>query len=119
MRGMRASLVLLLVVPQPGRTETACLKYGPCPLDLSAFVCTTTLGSSFVRQVCYDPPKRFVAIKLNETWYPYCEVDPASVQALTSAASVGTHFNQHFRSAPGGTRGPFDCRDHPMPAYGP
>lgn len=103
----------------PVSAEPVCVKYGPCPLDLSAFTCTATFRSSLVRQVCYDQPKRFMVIKLNETWYPYCEVDVASVQALTSAPSVGTHFNRHFRSAPSGKRGPFDCRDHPMPAYGP
>jgi len=118
MRGISASLALLLIVPQLARAETVCVKYGPCPLDLSAFVCTTTPRSSFVRQVCYDPAKRFVAIKLNETWYPYCEVDAGSVQSLITAPSVGTHYNRHFRSKTGGTHGPFDCRDHPMPTYG-
>ena len=72
----------------------------------------TTPNSSFVRQVCYDPPKRFMAIKLKETWYPYCEVDAASVQALLSATSIGAHYNQYFRSKMDGTHGPFDCRDH-------
>jgi hypothetical protein len=113
------TFALFLGASLAARADTVCVKYGPCPLDLSAFACTHTTGSSFVRQVCYDQSKRFMVIKLNETWYPYCEVEAASVQALTSAPSVGTHFNQHFRSAPGGTRGPFDCREHPMPAYGP
>ena len=116
---MRVIIFALFFTSLSACAETVCVKYGPCPLDVSAFTCADIARSSYVRRVCYDKSKRFLVIKLNETWYPYCEVEVASVQALTSAPSVGTHFNQHFRSAPGGTRGPFDCRDHPLPAYGP
>lgn len=98
------------------KAETVCIKYGPCPIDLSSFSCTDTARSSFVRHVCYDPPKKFIAIKLRDTWYPYCEVDDASVKSLLDASSIGRHYNEHFRSR-GKNRGPFDCRDHPMPVY--
>ena len=113
-----AAYVFLFLASLTARADTVCVKYGPCALDLSAFECTNMARSNFVRQVCYDKSKRFMVIKLNEAWYPYCEVEAASVDALASAPSVGAHFNHHFRSAPGGTRGPFDCRDHPMPTYG-
>ena len=99
----------------PQTLDTICVKYGPCPLDLSAFKCSDVV-SSFVRTVCYDAPKSFMVIKLNETWYPYCEIDGGTVQALISAESVGTFYNRAIRSH-SGRHGPFDCRDHPMPAY--
>ena len=69
-------------------------------------------------RVCYDAPKSFMVIKLNETWYPYCEIDAATVQQLITAGSAGTFYNQNIRSRPDGSHGPFDCRDHPMPNYG-
>jgi KTSC domain len=97
--------------------ETVCVKYGPCPLDLSKLACTDTVTSSFVRRVCYDEKKRFVAIKLNETWYPYCDVDDKSVRELLSAPSIGKHYNDRFRSRRDGAHGPFDCRDRPLPTY--
>lgn len=111
-----AALMVAAVPPCKATAEAVCVKYGPCPLDLSAFTCTDTARSSFVRRVCYDEPKRFMVIKLNETWYPYCAVDATSVGALLSADSVGRHYNERFRTR-GSVHGPFDCRDRPIPNY--
>ena len=97
--------------------EPICVKYGPCPLDVSTFTCTDTPRSSFVRRVCYDAPRSFMVIKLKETWYPYCGIDAATVSQLLSAQSAGRFYNQAIRSRPDGTHGPFDCRDHPLPEY--
>ena len=101
----------------PETAEIICVKYGPCPLDTSSFTCTDTPRSSFIRRVCYDAPKSFMVIKLKETWYPYCEINAATVQQLLSAGSAGTFHNENIRSRPDGTHGPFDCRDHPLPEY--
>ena len=60
-------------------------------------------------------PKSYMLIKLNDTWYHYCAVDPASVDSLLNALSIGTYYNEHFRSHV--MHGPFDCRDHPVPNY--
>jgi len=100
-----------------GTIDVVCVKYGPCPLELSAFDCADTPQSSFVRRICYDAPKRFMVIKLNDTWYPYCEINAEAFQALLAAPSVGGHYNEHIRSKRDGAHGPFDCRDHPMPRY--
>jgi len=99
----------------PETAEIICVKYGPCPLNVSAFECTN-VTSSFIRRVCYDAPGSFMVIKLKETWYPYCEIDAATVQQLLSAESAGRFYNHAIRSH-GSQHGPFDCRDHPMPAY--
>jgi hypothetical protein len=101
----------------PLSEASICVKYGPCPLDISSFTCTDTPRSSFIRSVCYDAPKSFMVIKLNETWYPYCEIDAATVQQLLSAESAGNFYNQNIRSRQDGTHGPFDCRDHLLSEY--
>ena len=101
----------------PFSKASICVKYGPCPLDISSFTCTDTPKSSFIRRVCYDAPKSFMVIKLKETWYPYCEIDAAIVQRLLSAGSAGKFYNENIRSRPDGSHGPFDCRDHPLPNY--
>ena len=74
-----------------------------------------------MREVCYDAAKSYMLIKLNETWYHYCSVDPASVANLLKGSpidneepSVGRNYNKNFRSH-GQAHGPFDCRDHPVP----
>lgn len=118
----RTALLVLLVSGLSAHSgeaiaESVCVKYGPCPLELSAFDCTDTPRSSFIRRVCYHADKRFMAIKLKETWYPYCEVDAATVQGLLGAESAGRFYNANIRSKRDGLRGPFDCRDRPMPIF--
>jgi hypothetical protein len=72
----------------PALAESICVKYGPCPLDVSTFACTD-ITSNFIRRICYDEPRSFMVIKLNETWYSYCEIDAATVQKLITARSAG------------------------------
>ena len=98
-----------------GLAECVTIKYRDTPVCLNTFTCTETLQSSFVQQI-YDATRSYMLIKLNETWYHYCTVDRTSVDNLVHASSVGTYYNQHFRSQ-GPVHGPFDCRDHPVPDY--
>lgn len=116
MIGFAIAVPMLFAMTHAMRAESVCVKYGPCPLDLSSFTCTDTPRSSFVRRICYQATKRFVALKLNGTWYPYCSVDDRSVSAMLSAPSIGSYYNANFRSR-GSSHGPFDCRDHPMPKF--
>jgi hypothetical protein len=103
------AVVLVLLTPTlafaeaPILAEPICVKYGPCPLDVSSFTCTDTPRSSFVRRVCYDEPRSFMVIKLREPWYPYCGIDAATVQKLITAKSIGTFYNQAIRSRPDGS----------------
>jgi hypothetical protein len=99
-----------------GLTECITIKYRDTPVCLKTFSCAETPQSSFVREVCYDAVKSYMLIKLNDTWYHYCAVDRSSVDNLIHASSVGAYYNQNFRSQ-GTVRGPFDCRDHPVPDY--
>jgi len=99
-----------------GRATCVAIKYRDTPVCLDTFICTETPQSSFVQQICYDAAKSYMLIKLNETWYHYCSVDRASIDGLIHASSVGTYYNQHFRSQ-GPVHGPFDCRDNPVPVY--
>ncbi len=67
----------LAVVPafvEAKAPETACVKYGQCPLSLAKFVCVDTARSSFIRRVCHDASESFMVIKLKGTWYPYCAI---------------------------------------------
>lgn len=112
-----AAFALAVIWVTVVHAETICVKYGPCPLDLSAFVCTDTPRSSFIRRVCYDASKQFMAIKLKGTWYPYCSIDAGTVNGLLAADSAGRFYRANIRSKQRGTRGPFDCRDHGLPTY--
>ena len=84
----------------PGSSLAECvtIKYRDTPVCLNTFTCSETPQSSFVRQICYDATKSYMLIKLNDTWYHYCAVDRLSADNLIRASSVGTYYNQHFRS---------------------
>ena len=99
--------------------EKICIKYGPCQLDLkkNGFECTAISSSSFVRRVCHDNKHNFLTILLNDTWYPYCDVDVLDVLQLIAAPSIERHYNENFRSGPSGKRSRFDCRDKSMPDF--
>ena len=112
--------ILMLASLNAGSTsafaECVAVKYRDTPVCLGTFVCTETPQSSFVRTVCFDAAKSYMLINLNGTWYHYCAVSPTSIDKLIHASSVGTYYNQNFRSH-GQVHGPFDCRDHPVPEY--
>jgi hypothetical protein len=121
-RIVAACTLAFFAASAPAFAECVTVKYRGAPVCLDTFECTKIPQSSFVREVCYDAAKSYMLIKLNETWYHYCSVDRASVTDLIKGApvdnkpSVGCNYNEKFRSH-GAVYGPFDCRDHPVPAY--
>jgi hypothetical protein len=128
MRVIVACTLAFFVTSAPAFAECVTVKYRGSPpawspVCLDTFKCTETPQSSFVREICYDAKKSYMLIKLNETWYHYCSVDSESVAHLIKGTpiddkepSVGRNYNKTFRSH-GSVHGPFDCRDHPVPAY--
>jgi hypothetical protein len=122
-RIVAACILVFFAASAPVFAECVTVKYRDTPVCLGTFQCAETPQSSFVREICYDAAKSYMLIKLNETWYHYCSVDPESVANLIKGTpvddkepSVGRNYNKKFRSH-GTVRGPFDCRDHPAPAY--
>jgi len=54
-------------------------------------------------------------ILLKETYYHYCEIPRAAVDALLSADSKGRYYNANIKGT--GKDGPYDCRKHKVPTY--
>jgi hypothetical protein len=120
-RIIAACTLVFFAISAPAFAECVTVKYRGTPpvwssVCLDTFECTETPQGSDVREVCYDAAKSYMVIKLNETWYHYCSVDPASVTGLLKAQSVYEYYKDQFRSH-GPVHGPFDCRDHPVPDY--
>ncbi|MFT4115932.1 KTSC domain-containing protein [Bradyrhizobium sp.] len=109
-----AALVLLAVYLLPSYGETVDVKYRG-PVDLKTFACNDISRSSFITRICYDRAKQYMIIRLNTTYYHYCELPPATFNAFLDAPSMGSFYNQHLKGT--GRDGPFDCRTHPVPAY--
>ena len=105
-------LTALALMSQMASAETVQVKYlGPVSLD--AFTCTDVHGDSNVNRICYDPKERYMVIKLDRTYYHYCEIGAATVAALQTARSKNQFFKANIRGS--GSDGPFDCRTHPIP----
>lgn len=84
-------------------------------LDLKRFACTEITRSSLVNRACYDKAQQFMVVQLNATYYPYCEMPPATYEAFLAAASMGKYYNANIKGT--GKDGPFDCRTHRKPTY--
>jgi hypothetical protein len=97
-----------------GTSESVTVKYRG-DVDLAPFECVDIDRSSLVRRVCYDSGNQYMLIRLEETYYHYCEIDAGTVGALLEAPSMGRFFNAHIRGD--GADGPFDCRTHRQPEY--
>ncbi|MBD9402098.1 KTSC domain-containing protein [Comamonas sp. CMM02] len=97
---------------QMASAKTVQVKYqGPVSLD--AFTCTDVHGDSNVNRICYDQKERYMVIKLDRTYYHYCEIDASTVAKLQSASSKNKFFQTNIRG--NGNDGPFDCRTHLVP----
>ena len=102
----------LALMCQMASAETVQVKYlGPVSLD--AFTCTDVQENSDVSRICYDQKERYMVIKLNKTYYQYCEIGAATVAALKAARSKRDFFQANIRGS--GSDGPFDCRTRPIP----
>ncbi len=102
----------LALMCQMASAETVQVKYlGPVSLD--AFTCTDVQENSDVARICYDKKERYMVIKLDRTYYQYCEIDAKTVADLHVARSKRQFFQAHIRGS--GSDGPFDCRTHPVP----
>lgn len=94
--------------------ETVNVKYrGHVSLD--PFECESVSRSSFINRVCYDADNSYMIIKLQQTYYHYCEIGENTVSSLKAAPSMGHYYNANIKGS--GSDGPFDCRTHSMPAY--
>jgi hypothetical protein len=103
------TLFLVIAVVGESRSETVDVKYRG-PVDLTPFKCLPIDRSSFIRRVCYDAAHSYMIVKLNETYYHYCDIDGATVEAFKAARSMGQFFNSTIK-------GHFNCKNGTVPSY--
>jgi hypothetical protein len=111
---LAAASVIVLLFTAEDRAETVDVKYRG-RVDLKTFECNDINRSSFIQRVCYDKPQRYMIISLRGTYYHYCELPPATFDALMGAPSMGQFYNQNIKGS--GSDGPYDCRTHRVPTY--
>ncbi|MEY9161631.1 KTSC domain-containing protein [Bradyrhizobium japonicum] len=110
---MKRMMILLFLFTSSAHAETVTVKYRG-PVDLKTFTCQDS-KSSFVNRVCYDAANQYMLILLKDTYYHYCEIPKATVDALLSVDSHGRYYNANIKGS--GKDGPYDCRTHKVPQY--
>lgn len=105
-------LAVLALMSQAAIAETVSVKYLG-GVSLARFDCVNVEEGSDVKRVCYDQDERYMLIKLNATYYQYCEIDASTVAGLQNSRSKRQFFERNIRGS--GSDGPFDCRTHPVP----
>jgi hypothetical protein len=86
------------------------VQVGDGPVDLAPFACDSIERSSFIRRVCYDHANAYMIVSLNGTYYHYCGIDNATVDAFKAADSMGRFFNASIK-------GNFDCKTGHVPTH--
>jgi hypothetical protein len=116
MKLFAACLMLLIAAfsSSGSSAETVVVKYRG-EVDLTTFSCTDISRSSFIERVCYDGVQSYMLINLRGTYYHYCELPPAVLDAFLTAPSMGQYYNRNIKGT--GLDGPFDCRTHRVPQY--
>ena len=116
MRTVRYLTTIALSVSfvSPILAETVDVKYRGA-VDLKPFECSEISRSSFITRVCYDHVNQYMLIRLNSTYYHYCELPTDVLTDFMAAPSMGSFYNQRIKG--NGSDGPFDCRRHKVPSY--
>src|SRR5262249_42734103 len=60
-------MIVAILLLSPAGAEEVCVKYHKC-LDIDQFKCETITRSSFINRVCYLEAKRYMIIKLKDTY---------------------------------------------------
>jgi hypothetical protein len=99
--------LLFLLSAVPMAADTVDVRYWGS-VDLDAYDCTDTV-SSFVHRICYDQQALHLVVLLQDTWYPYCDIDPDTVAAWLNAESQGIFYNESIKNS--AVDGRFSCAD--------
>lgn len=101
-----------LATSSPTKTNFVTIKYRNDPVDLANpdFEYLDTSGSSFIRGAWYDSSNQYMVIKLDDTYYHYCDMPSSAWNQFQSASSFGTHYKSYIK-------GNYDCRKSHIPDY--
>lgn len=69
-----------------------------------------TSESSFVNGAWYDGEENYMIIKLNSTYYHYCDIPRSIWNDFKVAESFGSYYNYSIK-------GNYDCRINHVPNY--
>lgn len=108
MIGAATTLLALLLTAEFG-AETVDLQDGRA-VDLASYKCRDTPRSTLIQRACYDPVQASMIVSVKGTYFQYCDLPPATFDALMAAPSIGQFFKRNFEDS---ANGRFGCRPVP------
>ncbi len=79
-------------------------------LASSSFEQLDTSKSSWIRGAWYDAKNAYLVIRLDQTYYPYCNVPESAWETFKQAESFGKEYNALLK-------GKFSCEGLQQPSY--
>ena len=74
-------------------------------VDLASYECRDTPRSTLIQRACYDPAQASMIVSVRGAYVQYCDLPPATFDALMAAPSMGQFFKPNFE----GSDGRYDC----------
>ena len=108
-----STLIALLLMAEIGSEAVDVRDRGA--VDLATFECRDTPRSTLIQRACYDRAQAAMIVSVRGAYYQYCDLPPATFDALMAAPSMGQFFRQNLGGA--GSVGRYHCRTGRVPGY--
>jgi hypothetical protein len=105
--------IALLLTAEPGSERVEVRGRGA--VDLAGYECRDTPRSTVIQRACYDRAQGALIVSVKGAYHQYCDLPPATFDALMTAPSMGQFFRQRIASASWASR--FDCDIRQVPGY--
>lgn len=106
----RIAFILALLFTAPWEEAEIVEVKGRGPVHLAPFSCQDVTRSSVISRVCYDGESRRMLVQRHAVYLQYCDVPPATRDALLNAPSMGRYFSAAVEPAGLDGAGPYGCR---------
>lgn len=107
------ALIALLLTAEFGSEAVEVKDRGS--VDLASYECRDTPRSTIIQRACYDPALASMIVSVKGAYFQYCDLSPATFDALMAAPSMGQFFRRSIAGA--GSGGRYDCRMGQVPSY--
>jgi hypothetical protein len=100
MIGAATTLIALLLTAEFGSETIDVQDRGA--VDLATYQCRDTPRSTLIQRACYDPARASMIVSIKSGYIQYCDVPPATFDALMAAPSMGQFFKRNLEGAGAG-----------------
>ena len=81
--------------------------HGRGAVDLATYECRDTPRSTLIQRACYDSAQASMIVSVKGAYVQYCDLPPATFDALMAARSMGQFFRRNFSGD--GSGGRYGC----------